>query len=146
MLFLIGLACTADKTDPTKDYAALQKDLDMNKSLWASKAITHYRFDCVLSAFLPHAGIWYTVEVDNDQVVSIIVKDTQEVVNPSDFLWIETFEGTFATVQAAISGKANSIKVTYNKGQGFIEYYYIDLSAAIADDENSLTVTNMEIL
>jgi len=145
IFFLLGFACTS-KSDPGKDYSVLQKELDANKNLWVSKAITHYRFDCILGSFSVQAGIWFTVEVNQDQVVSIIVKETQEPRNPSDFLWITTFEGNFASVQGAINAKANSILATYNKEQGFVEHFYVDWSAGIADDETSIEVANLEIL
>ncbi len=144
-LFLIVLSsCT--KLEPAIGSNAYQKDLDVNRSLWTSKSITHYRFDYMLGAFSANAGIWYTVEVDQNQITSIVIKDTQVAVNPVDLLWIKTFDGNFTNVQGAINAKVNSMKVTYDKDFGFVTYFYVDESATIADDETSITVTNFAIL
>lgn len=143
---LVWSACSSTNKDPVKEYSALQEVLDQNKSLWAIKSITHYRFDFILSAYSLNAGILYTIEVDQNQVVSIVVKETQESINPMVFPWIKTFAGNFETIQDAISANANSIKVTYNKDFGFVETYAIDYAANIADDEIGISVSNFELL
>lgn len=143
-LCLLASACTSSTTDPGKDYAALQKELDANKSKWAAAAITHYQFDYMYSAFSINAGIWYTVEVNNGQVVSMKVTETQQAVSP-DTVFVKTFEENFQQVQNAINAKANKITVTYDPTRGFVNAYYIDSAAGIADDELGISIKNVVI-
>lgn len=146
VLCLCAVACSRTTPDPGKDYSAIQKELDVNKNKWAAAAITHYRFDYILYAYSLSGGIWYTVEVDQKQVVSIKVTDTQEEIKPADFTWIKTFEGNFQDIQNAINSKANKITVTFDPTLGFVDSYYIDPIANMADDENGISIKNVVIL
>lgn len=122
----------------------MQKDLDANKSKWAAAAIAHYQFDYMYSAFSLNAGIWYTIEVNNGQIVSIKVVETQEAVTPGT-LFVKTFDENFQAIQNAINAKANKITVTYDPARGFVNAYYIDTEAGIADDELGIIIKNVVI-
>ena len=72
------------------------------------------------------------------------VTETQQAVSP-DTVFVKTFEENFQQVQNAINAKANKITVTYDPTRGFVNAYYIDSAAGIADDELGISIKNVVI-
>ncbi len=140
ILILVTLfVCCSDSEDQH------QLDLNTHRTLWNTQAIAHYSYDYVPTCFCAFAGVKLTIEVNADSIVSIFNHETNAAVDPVDYSSFQTIQGLFDRIQAAISAKAVSITVTYNKGKGYPEFISIDYSKQIADEEYGAAVSNFTI-
>ncbi len=131
--------------------AAAPSDVEKNRQTWQDSGITHYRFSLNIGCFCAFRNqMPITVEVQNGDVVSITAPDGTIVTDadPSfeTFTKYATIDRIFSELEAGLAGDAEEVTVTYDATYGFPDNIYFDYIKAAADDELSLTVSNLEVL
>ena len=91
-----------------------------------------------------------TIEVQNNKVISMALSDGTAVAatdpNYETFSRDATIERVFARLDAAQSGGADEVTVTYDNIYGFPTEIHIDFIKNAVDDELSLQLSNFEPL
>jgi hypothetical protein len=131
--------------------AAAGSEFDQNKATWDNANISHYRYTLSVSCFCAFMDeMPVTIEVENDQVVSITsVKGT--VIDSSNTLVYPAVE-PYTTIDAMFEqlktaqAEAEEITVVYDPTYGYPSSIAIDYIKQAADDELYLTIENFEVL
>lgn len=126
-------------------------ELEKNRQTWQNSGITHYRFSLHIGCFCPfRSQMPITVEAQNGEIISMTYPDGTLVAetdpNYETFSRHATIERIFSELEAGLAGDADEITVTYDSALGFPNEIYFDYIQAAADDELSLTVSNLEVL
>ena len=140
-LIVILTACSAGA--PT--------DFEKNRQTWQDSGITHYRFSLHIGCFCVFRDqMPITVEVQNGDIISMTYPDGTLVAetDPSyeTFSKYATIDRIFSELEAGLAGDAEQVTVTYDPVHGFPGDIYFDYIQAAADDELSLTISNLEVL
>ena len=130
---------------------AAPTDFEKNRQTWQDSGITHYRFSLNIGCFCAFRDqMPVTVEVQNDEIISMTYPDGTLVAetdtNYEIFSKHATIDRLFSELEAGLSGDAEEVTVTYDPAHGFPSEIYFDYIQAAADDELSLTVSNLEVL
>jgi hypothetical protein len=126
-------------------------EFDKNKATWDNANISNYRYTLGVSCFCPFMeDMPVTVEVQNDQVVSITsVKGTTiDSTNEQIYPFVEsytTIDKLFEQLKSA-QADADEVTVAYDPTYGFPTSIAIDHIKEAIDDEMYLTVENFEVL
>jgi hypothetical protein len=131
--------------------AASGSEFDQNKAIWDKANISHYRYTLSVSCFCAFMDeMPVTIEVENDQVVSITsVKGT--AIDSSNTLVYPAVE-PYTTIDALFEqlktaqAEAEEITVAYDPTYGYPSSIAIDYIKQAADDELYLTIENFEVL
>ncbi len=142
-LSLILAACSAASPSGS--------EFDQNKAIWDNANISHYRYTLFVSCFCVFVeDMPVTIEVENDQVVSITsVKGT--VIDASNTVLYPvvqpyaTIDDLFEKLKSA-QAEAEEVTVVYDTTYGYPTSITIDYIKQAADDELYLTVESFEVL
>ena len=139
-LTLLLMACSAGSAS----------EFDKNKATWENANISDYRYTLSISCFCAFMDeMPVTVEVQNDQVVSITsVKGT--AIDSTNQLYpivehYATIAGLFEQLKSA-QADADEVTVLYDATYGFPTSIAIDQVKDAVDDELYLTVENFEVV
>jgi hypothetical protein len=130
ILLVVFSACT----EPESSSALLQKQLDTNRALWLSVKPSHYKFDYVFVSDAPYTGPLYTVEVENNIILSVFNHETNALMDPSTFPDFQVIDNLFDVIQKGITQKANGLTVTYNQDKGYPEFILVDMKEILGDE------------
>lgn len=131
--------------------AASGSEFDQNKATWDNANISHYRYTLSVSCFCAFMDeMPVTIEVENDQVVSItsvkgtVIDSSNTMVYPAvePYTTIDAMFEQLKTAQA----EAEEITVVYDPTYGYPSSIAIDYIKQAADDELYLTIENFEVL
>jgi hypothetical protein len=131
--------------------AASGSEFDQNKATWDNANISHYRYTLSVSCFCAFMDeMPVTIEVENDQVVSItsvkgtVIDSSNTMVYPAvePYTTIDAMFEQLKTAQA----EAEEITVAYDPTYGYPSSIAIDYIKQAADDELYLTIENFEVL
>lgn len=131
--------------------AASGSEFDQNKATWDNANISHYRYTLSVSCFCAFMDeMPVTIEVENDQVVSITsVKGTSiDSSNTLVYPAVEpytTIDAMFEQLKTA-QAEAEEITVVYDPTYGYPSSIAIDYIKQAADDELYLTIEKFEVL
>lgn len=129
-------ACNSDSND-------ILAKLKENRSKWENKNIGTYQLSYRKSCFcLDEAVQTRKVFVEDDEVVSQVIADTNEALRTSDFE-VFTINELFALI-ALEESTVESIEVEYDEEFGYPTVIRIDGNKQIADDEYSLYITEFD--
>ena len=140
VLALILAACTAGASS----------ELDQNIQKWEQANTTHYRYTLFISCFCAFTeDMPLTIEVQNDQVVSITRADGS-VVEPSDpshqfYVPYSTINRIFDELNSNLA-EADEVTVSYDAMYGYPVNIAIDRIKEATDDELWLEIKNFEAL
>lgn len=146
---LFALVSSCGLTEPegsTKPDPRLAR-LDAQHQQWLSDHIAHYTMEFVASCFC--AGEFtepVIVEVVNDSITSVVVRETGLPVQypPAD-AWL-TVEELFDAVRGAIENDAAELEVRYDPDLGYPDFVFIDRDATTIDDEVGYTVFGLAVV
>jgi hypothetical protein len=126
-------------------------EFDKNKAVWDNANISHYRYVLSVSCFCVFMDdMPVTIEVENDQVVSItsvkgtLIDPTNEVLYPVVAPYA-TIEDLFGQLKSALQD-ADEVSVVYDTTYGYPSSIAIDQIKEAVDDEMYLTVESFEVL
>jgi hypothetical protein len=126
-------------------------EFDKNKAIWDNANISHYRYTLSVSCFCVFMDeMPVTIEVENDQVVSItsvkgtLIDSSNTVLYPVVAPYA-TIDDLFTQLKSA-QAEAEEITVVYDPTYGYPSSIAIDYIKQAADDELYLTVENFEVL
>jgi hypothetical protein len=134
MFLLVLLAC------PHPD--GVQDRLDSARDQWNESAPSHYRFVHDEWAFAPSEGP-VEIEVEDGEIVSAVIVETDEPAPPSRAL---TIEDLFDVVQDELDGDPDDIHIRYDSDLGFPKSVDVDPIENAMDDEHGFTVEQFEVL
>ena len=103
---------------------------------WAAQGLHSYRFTIQRSCFCPEE---YT------RPVTITVREGAAVDAPEHLVAYSTIERLLDTVATAHASKADQLDVTYDPG-GWPQRVFVDQNKLMADEEYSLTITDVHPL
>ena len=146
IIFVTVVSCSSDDGDE------LQKELNRNRQLWASKKIDNYKWSERLSCFC--GGV-----LDRDIFVMNKEKDTvrfDNIVLPANVNFNEiyeqvfndskTIEDAFGFIEELLTQEAESLVIEYEQSYGFPTLISVDYDFQIADDEFVYNYANFEII
>jgi len=125
-------------------------ELITREKLWKEQGLKNYNFTIERQCFCPED--WrgpVNIQVRNGAAVSITYIATGAAVTESKFDKADTIDKLFAILKDAYAGKgdfdkkADTVNVSYDAQVGYPRTFYIDVSQAIADEEQGYTVTNL---
>jgi hypothetical protein len=128
---------------------ANQSEVERNRQKWQNANLSHYRFNlfvgcfCVFTEDMPLA-----IEVKDGDIVSMAYHNGKEI-DPSLRELFEkygTIDRIFAELEKDLNGEADKVDIKYDATHGFPSEVFIDFMQNAADDELSLTVSNLEKL
>ncbi len=126
--------------------ADVQSLLNQNREKWENSGFkqTGYHFRLERSAFAPLSAIRPTINnVAPDGTVDDVFADTFQPV-PDDYSQANaSIDSLFDIIQNAIDSGADNIQVNYDPISGYPTSIFIDYSTLIADEELSLTISNL---
>ena len=124
-----------------------QRDLDLNRETWQSRAVTQYGYRLQITCFCSMDIVQPVfVEVDDNAITGVQLVETGEELTQSQFKFFYTIEGLFGAVQNAIDEGADSLATIYDAQLGYPTSILIDFSRGLADDELGLDASELEIL
>lgn len=129
LVILLGCGGTANVTGSPEELAQA-------RATWAAKGLRSYRFTLQKLAFTPP---------EYAQPVTITVRDGVAVDAPEHLKPYDTVEKLYATIQAAQEAKVASLTTEFS-ADGAPRSIVVDVDTRLADDEYTLTITNLEAL
>ena len=121
------------------------QQLRTNQRLWNQQNISNYRYTLGRSCFCtPEARGSVIIEVRNGRTTSVTSVATGQPVNPEFFQKYDTVPRLFDLIRDAIKRKADNLDVKYNSTLGYPTQINIDYSFQIADEEEYLTIENLQ--
>lgn len=108
-------------------------ELSQARAVWTAKGLRSYRFTVQKMAF---------TAPEFNQPVTITVRDGVAVDSPNHLKPYDTVEKLFSTIQQAYDAKAANLTTEFNL-DGSPRSIVVDPVAILADDEYSLTITNL---
>lgn len=121
------------------------QQLTANQRLWNRQNISNYRYTLSRSCFcIAEARGPVIIEVRNGRTTSVTSVETGQPVNPEFFQKYDTVPRLFDLIRDAIKRKADSLDVKYNSTLGYPTQINIDYSFQIADEEEYLTIENLQ--
>lgn len=135
-------ACDGGGDDPPEQAA-----LDSAVTTWTGVAADHYMFVSQRACeCLPEVGMPILVEVMDDAIAGAVYEADSQPVSPEVLSTLNTIDGLFGIIQAAIDEGAYSVEVTYDGDNGVPESINIDYDQATADEEFYLDIRDFEII
>ena len=131
MLLLIFTGCS--EIASSSDF--LQKQLDTNTALWLSVKPSHYKFDYLFINTSTYSGPLYTVEVQDNLIISVFNHETNTAMDATLFSNFKVIDNLFTVIQNAITQKAIKLTVTYNQEKGYPELIDVDMKEILGDEE-----------
>ncbi len=120
------------------------QQLKTNQRLWNRQNISNYRYTFSRSCFCTaEARGPVIIEVRNGRTTSVTSVATGPV-NPEFFQKYDTVPRLFDVIRDAIAKKADSLDVKYNSTLGYPTQINIDYKSQIADEEEYLTIENLQ--
>ncbi len=130
--------------------SSIPQELTTNEKLWKDQGLRNYDFTLVRQCFCPED--WrgpVNIQVRNGAAVSVTYVSGGAAVTGGKFDNSDTIDKLFTILKDAYTGKgefnqkAETVNVTYDARMGYPTTFYIDVSQAIADEEQGYTVTNL---
>jgi hypothetical protein len=119
--------------------------LKINQRLWNEQNIVNYRYTLTRSCFCTdEARGPVVIEVRNGRTASVTSVATGQSVNPEFFQKYDTIPRLFDLIRDALAKKASSLTVQYNSQLGYPTQINIDYDSQIADEEEFLTIENLQ--
>jgi hypothetical protein len=123
------------------------EQLQQNRKLWRSENISSYRYTLRVGCFcIPEVTQPVVVEVRNGRVTSITAANSGKPVNREYFKQYNSIPKLFNLVRSAIAKDVNRLSVTYHPSLGYPTQISIDYDAQMADEEQYLTIENLEVI
>jgi hypothetical protein len=143
ILMTLALVLAACTTGASNEY-------NQNLEKWKQTNISHYRYTLSISCFCAFTqDMPLTIEVQNDEVVSISKQDGTQVETSDPayetYTAYSTIDQVFIQLQSALT-EADEVKVTYDATHGFPLTIAIDQIKNATDDELWLEISNFEVL
>jgi hypothetical protein len=129
---------------------SVPQELTSSEKLWKDQGMNSYDFTLERQCFCPED--WrgpVNIQVRNGTATSVTYVSSGVSVTEGKFDNADTIDKLFTILNDAYAGKgtfeqkAATINVTYNTQIGYPTYFYIDVSQAMADEEQGYTVTNL---
>lgn len=121
------------------------KQYRKNRRFWRRQRISNYRYTLSRSCFcLPESRGPVIIEVRNGKTTSIKLAANGQPVNPELFQRYSKVPKLFRLIKDAISQKVSSLDVKYNPQLGYPTNISIDYNSQIADEEEFITITNLQ--
>ncbi len=121
------------------------KQYRTNRRLWNRQRISSYRYTLSRSCFcLPEARGPVVIEVRKGKTTSIKLAANGKPVNPELFQKYSTMPKLFQLIRDAISQKVSSLNVKYDPQLGYPTNINIDYDSRIADEEEFITIGNLQ--
>jgi hypothetical protein len=130
--------------------SSVPQELAASEKLWKDQELRDYDFTIERQCFCPED--WrgpVNIQVRNRASISITYVSNGATVTGGKFDNADTIDKLFTMLKNAYIGKgdfeqkADTINVTYNAQMGYPTTFFIDVSQAIADEEQGYTVTNL---
>ncbi len=123
-----------------------QSELTRSKELWSSKGIHSYRFTLQRGCFCsPDVLTPVVIEVHGDTTTSI-TKVGGGTVDGTAFASYNTIDKIFTAIQNTLDIHGNVNATTYHTTQGYPIQVDLDPHPNLADDEESLQVSDFQVL
>jgi hypothetical protein len=121
------------------------QQLKTNQDLWKKQKISSYRYTLSNGCFCtPESRGPVIIEVRNGRTTSVTSVATGQPVDPELFQRYDTVPRLFDLIKDAIKRKADNLDVKYNSTLGYPTQINIDYSFQIADEEQYLTIENLQ--
>jgi len=129
--------------------SAVPQELETREKLWKDQGLGNYDFTLQRNCFCPED--WrgpVNIQVRYGKAVSVTYTANGENVTEGKFDNADTIDKLFTILKNAYAGegdfeqKAENITVTYDGQRGYPTDFFIDVSQAMADEEQGYTVTN----
>ena len=120
-------------------------EMDRHRALWIAAGITSYRYDYQRSCECgPDMLRPVSIEVIEGSVTSVTFLDDGLLAQSSTFNAFATIDDLFDMIDEAVQANAESLVVTYDPTLGYPTLLSVDYRIEIADDEFTITATNLE--
>jgi hypothetical protein len=140
VLVTFGLSCT--KQNAQTPQTPLE-ELNAQRAKWEALEIDKYSLSQQMSCFcIYEVTEKFQVTINNNSIISV---DSA----PPDTQWhahLMTVDDTFNRVLYLIKQDPVRLTIEYDSTYGFISYFFYDLSEMIADEEQSFTFTDFQVL
>ncbi len=121
------------------------RQLKINRRLWNKQNIVNYRYTLTRSCFCTaEARGPVVIEVRNGRTTSVTSVATGQPINRELFQKYNTIPKLFHLIRDAFAKKASSLTVQYNSEFGYPTQINIDYNSQIADEEEFLTIENLQ--
>jgi hypothetical protein len=139
-LVLLLTACEAP-TAPND-----REDLARARARWQALGSESYSFDLDRGCFCVLAGRRITITVQNGAVLAAEYQDSKDAVESVLLTYLPTVPDLFDLIQDAFDRNAASLVVSYDPSYSYPTRIEIDYSATTADDQISLTISDLAFL
>lgn len=142
-VLVAATACTQQETivEETPEQIELQGARTRFDTTMPSSYTFHWRRSCECTQ---EAAAEMLVTVSNGVITNAIYVATELPVPANIRDTLSTIDGVFDTIQDAIDQNAHTITVHYDADRGFPTSVAIDYSVQIADEELSLTISDVQ--
>ena len=121
-------------------------ELKQNQSLWMEQKASSYKYTFRHGCFCsPETTDPVFIEVRNGEQISI-TRPTKTTLKPQGFEQYGTIEKLFELVQSTINSNPYELTVEYNRQYGYPSRISINPNKNVADDEDSYTVSNFQVI
>jgi len=118
---------------------------ERNRAKWDNSHITHYKMVVDFSGYGTYHQMPWTLEVQNDKVVSVInAEGDSEPVNDDAASF--TVTALFVDIAEAYQRKAPSIRISYNPIYGYPERMYINPYAEPCCQDYDIEIRDFQTL
>jgi hypothetical protein len=143
LLLLAVLLCTVSACSEVLSVSAVE--MDRHRALWIASGMLSYRYDYQRSCECgPDTVRPVRIEVLGGSVTSVTFLDDGESLQSPTVGAFPTIDDLFAKIDEAIESDAESVVVTYHPTLGYPTLLSVDYRREIADDEFTITASNLE--
>ena len=132
-------------------YFGLRK-LEQSQAKWHGQNITHYKITVSFSGYGIYKHMPWIIEVQNDNVISLVDTQGNTVVFPSrtndayDDARYFTVNALFSEVKQAYEDNALTIQVSFNSTYGYPESIYIDPYSEPCCQDYKIEIQDFQVL
>ena len=140
---LTVLLCSVSSCSEVLSVSA--SEMDRHRAVWISAGVVDYRYDyhrqceCGPDTVRP-----VRIEVLGGSVTSVTFLDDGQLLQSPTVGAFATIDDLFAKIDEAIESDAESVIVTYDPTLGYPTLLSVDYRREIADDEFTITASNLE--
>ncbi len=138
-----------DATGPSYDhlperYRTLAETVDAQRKRWEANEFSSYQYTYQRTCFC--APDWIrpvVIDVVDDRIERIAYADDGALVDSTFWASYHTVDGLFALIDQAMTSDAAQVTVQFDDPLGYPTQLYIDEDVRIADEELSITASNV---
>lgn len=127
-------------------YDEYQKQLAEAKEKWQGLGVSHYEYIFQAYCFCPQAGIQFLIEVESDNIVSVLNLQEDTYLPEDELSLYYTINGLFDIIQSVLDRKGHIVELEFHEIYSYPTIINVDPIIMAVDDEYTYNMSGFRSL